>query len=130
MKIWTPRKELEFVVNDRILEQVLGSGFTPCGESYCSESYELIVPLSDIEPILRSIGSGGFRDDQSVINILVGFREKSIIPPIEVSDRKTTQGYRFRLKDGFHRYYLSIAAGFSTVPVVIRNFELADLDEV
>ena len=129
MKKWTPRKEFEFVVNDKLFEQALGSDFIPYGESYCSKAYDLIVPLSDIEPFERSVGTGGFRDDRSVRRILEGFREKAVIPPIKVSDRKTTQGYKFRLTDGYHRYFLSIAAGFSYIPVVIKNFELTDLDE-
>jgi hypothetical protein len=38
-------------------------------------------------------------------------------------------GYRFSLKDGYHRYCLSIVVGFTEIPVVMYNFELSDLED-
>lgn len=130
MKIWTLKLEFSFEVDDLIFEQVLGRDFLPERKSYRSEGHELIVPLSDIEPIKRDVGKQGFRDDASIANILRGFKSNSLMPPVEVSNRHVTPGYIYRLKDGFHRYCLSIAVGFTDIPVVINNFELSDLDEI
>jgi len=127
MKFKTPKCEFYFEVDDQILEKELGRDFVPERKSYRCENHELIVPLSDIEPIKRDVGKQGFRDDASIANILQGFRSNSIIPPIEVSNCNTNPGYSYRLKDGFHRYFLSIVVGFKEIPVVINNFKLSDL---
>ena len=123
MIFFTARNEFEFQVKKYLYENALGLNFLPQAESYPSYGYDLIVHLADIEPIKRDVGCFGFRDDDSVADILCGFSSNSKIPPIEVSTVNLSVGYSYRLKNGFHRYLLSIAAGFTKIPVSINNFD-------
>ena len=55
-----------------------------------------------------------------MISILQAFRNKTYLPPVEVIE-KCPDGYRYRLYYGVHRYYASVAAGFSHSPVSIKK---------
>ncbi|HEX8595366.1 MAG TPA: hypothetical protein VF682_19155 [Pseudomonas sp.] len=95
----------------------------PCdSESYLWESARDIVfllALEDIRPPER-------KPDVSLLNIdraesiVQGMLSGAEIPPIEVYPivGRNTE-FRYALFDGYHRYHLSIAAGFARIPALI-----------
>jgi hypothetical protein len=55
---------------------------------------------------------------ERVLKILWGFRCGETIPPVKIVEGDAEYGYKYRLTDGVHRLYLSIAAGFTHVPTI------------
>ncbi|MEH2485759.1 hypothetical protein [Bradyrhizobium sp. AZCC 2230] len=86
-------------------------------EAYRCEQDHILVELTAIEPPRRNPGfaldENGFRRDR-MLRVLVGIREDHSIPPIEIEDGDAP--YAYRLRDGVHRFYASIACGFSHLP--------------
>ncbi len=62
-----------------------------------------------------------------VISILTGFRTGSAIPPVEVVLEPEGSNFRYKLVHGAHRFYCSLAAGYSHVPAIM-GFDLNTLD--
>ena len=82
-----------------------------------------LIALADIAPTpldRRALTDGGFDYDR-MMKILRGIAGKQVIPPVEVMDHQ--QGdYRYKVYDGNHRYYASIAAGFPCLPTIISGW--------
>ena len=85
----------------------------------------IYLAISDVAPLVRNGSHGVFNDSlefgtarDRVIRILTGFREKSAIPPIEVSQLPLGSLARYKLIHGAHRLYCAIAAGYSHVPAI------------
>jgi hypothetical protein len=83
------------------------------------------VAVKDVEPLRRNLTHGVFNDGgesgsarQRVVNILCAFREDVALPPVEVARLPSDALHAYRLKHGAHRFYCSIAAGFSHVPAI------------
>jgi hypothetical protein len=96
--------------------------FRPQSQAYLITIYPsvLLVPINQVAPQLmdqrQHLGHGGF-DRNRMVDILRGIATGSVIPPVPVVERQ--QGpYRYRLANGTHRYYASVAAGFSHLPTV------------
>lgn len=77
----------------------------------------VVIEISLIEPVQRSPGVRPF-DRERMLNILQGFVQQSEILPISVREKNRQGVYRFEVDNGFHRYYASIAAGFSKIPTI------------
>ena len=79
----------------------------------------LSVSVLEVEP-LRSRklnhGDGFFASEAQVVDLLRGFIEGSAIPPVDVERQPSGSAYRYSLYHGTHRFYCSVAAGFSHVP--------------
>ena len=60
--------------------------------------------------------------EDRMVPILRGFRNGDVLPPIEVDEPPNEIGRRFRVRDGFHRFYASVAVGFSHLPVSVRPY--------
>jgi hypothetical protein len=92
-----------------------------------------LIPITEIEPVSRAPGVPifnpssweGMSAKDRVQRILKGFVQDVELPPVQLT--KHTGQSPFRLKDGVHRLYCSIAAGFTDIPAV--NFiDLETLD--
>src|SRR5262245_13687332 len=107
------------------------SGFEPNGDSYRPDLLAaggnpvVEASIEDVEPLLRQLSHGVFHDGgldgyakQRVVNILRGFREGTAIPPVDLTRCYGDKGYVFRLYHGAHRFYCSVAAGFTHVPAI------------
>ena len=71
------------------------------GTHYLCESFELILSLDNIDAPERPMG---FRNLQTVNQILNGFKNNQAMPPIEVSTRNVPgSSYQYKVKNGFHR---------------------------
>jgi len=84
-----------------------------------------MLSLDNIDAPQRPIG---LRNLQTVNQILHGFKNNQAMPPIEVSTRNVPGSYQYKVKNGFHRYWLSHLVGYTKIPAVVNNFELSDLD--
>lgn len=81
----------------------------------------IIIPVSEVQPPARNEGIRWFDEDR-MLRVLKGICSDDVLPPIEVDEPQGHSSHRYRLRDGFHRFYASIAAGFSCLPVSVRPF--------
>lgn len=79
-----------------------------------------IIPLLSIESPKRAEGILLFKKDR-MIRILEGIRNSAPIPPIEIQTKETGD-YPYTVHNGVHRFYASIAVGFTHVPAFIGNY--------
>lgn len=96
------------------------SSYQPDRSIYESMGIE-IIPLRLIFPQRRSAGIPDFQYAR-MLKILKGIRNDSLLPPVFLIESELDiekLGYKFSLKDGFHRYRASVAAGFSHIPAVV-----------
>ena len=106
------------------LDQLVGRSY-PSGPSRWPNIPVFELAIDEIQPLERASTHGVFNDNaefgtahERVTRILRGFHEKAQIPPIEVARLATDQPQRYKLIDGAHRLYCSIAVGFTHVPAV------------
>ncbi|AVT81134.1 hypothetical protein [Rhodopseudomonas palustris] len=88
------------------------------GEKYIDRSHVELVPLQDIEPLRRDRGTPLFRK-YKLVPVLMGLRSPhGFLPPCEL--RRTDGGrFKYTLHNGCHRFYASVAVGYSELPVLI-----------
>jgi hypothetical protein len=102
------------------------TGFTPVGAAYRSKPDATLVPLHNLEPPFRltevPLDFRGFCRNR-MTDILIGFAARAEIAPVVVVNYPPVDMrpalFQYRIWDGFHRYYASVAAGFGYLPVVI-----------
>jgi len=88
-------------------------------ESYPEEIETREVSLDEIEPPMRAQGIAQFHKSR-MLPILLAFRFPGCaLPPVQVRLKIPSGRYRFKVYDGFHRYYASVAAGFTHLPVTV-----------
>jgi hypothetical protein len=114
-------------------------GFVPRCRAYrtSSGSFEnqqiQEVSIEEVGPVCRSSGVGIFNDSsegmsarERVVSILRGFRLNAVIPRVEIVESLRSSAHRYKLVHGAHRFYCSLAAGFTHVPTV-RGFDWESL---
>lgn len=131
--------DLEIELDDTWWEEAGMKGFTPSTDVYCTNAEAgngkeiFTVRIAEVSPARRNPGVGIFNTNAEatakdrVISILAGFRNGSPIPPVEVVPEPEGSKFRYRLVHGAHRFYCSLAAGFSCVPAV-KGFDIHALD--
>ncbi len=114
--------------------------FAPLTRAYAADSSQtdsrsiFEVPIEDVRAVSRNPGVGIFNDNEKasaherVVRILRGFVSGERIPPVEVDCEPPGSPYRYKLVHGTHRFYCSLAAGFSHVPAV-KGFDINALDQ-
>ena len=123
----------EFVLelDDTWWEEAGMQGFRTLSRAYKVDSaafpdrevFEVLIEV--VGHVQRSPGVGIFNDNdissarERVTSILRGFRDGTAISPVEVVRRGDAFPYPFKLVHGAHRFYCSIAAGFTHVPAVL-----------
>jgi hypothetical protein len=95
--------------------------FIPVRSGFRCQAPHVLIPLSDIEKLMRSIplDANGFRRDR-MMRILVGIRENDSIPPIVVERADPNEQPSYRLRCGVHRCYASLTLGFTHIPGLPR----------
>jgi hypothetical protein len=101
------------------------TAFCPGAPSYRSTPDAVLVPLWKVEPPFRNpeviLDWQGF-DRTGMIRVLSWMAAE--IPPVPVVALPPADDpagpFAWRVCDGFHRFYASVAAGFEMLPVVIR----------
>lgn len=124
MQFGVPGHPLVFDVPDEWWAATPHTNGVPNARHYCTGGDSVVVPIADVEPPLRDGSKIWFRDQDSVVQILNGMRSGEELPPIRVWSRERTNSSRYIVRDGLHRFYLSIAVGFTAIPVVIDDFDL------
>ena len=78
-----------------------------------------VVSITDVEPPRRNDGVPPFKK-YKMLPVLFAFTSpECALPAIEVS--ACSEGhYRFRVQNGYHRYYASVAVGFTKLPIVLN----------
>ncbi len=110
---WEARMEHD-MPDEWLLEAGI-QAFIPTAESYKPQGERFaIVPLSSIRPLKRAKGF----EEPRMIRILKAFKNYDCIPPVEVV-RISESTYSYSLYDGYHRYWASIAVGFTKIPVTL-----------
>ena len=112
----------QFDVPDEWLRKAGAEGFQARRDHYrpapASEGLTLkLAPVAAVQPPRRCAGVVGLHEDRAV-RILEGFVGDAEMEPIlayEVQDGP----HRYRVGDGYHRFHLSIAAGFSQLPLML-----------
>lgn len=95
-------------------------------QCYSTEGQVQYADLTDIEILPRTRGCGPF-DPARMRAILDAIANGQPLPPIDVDQPPASPRPVYRLRDGFHRYFASVAVGFTTVPVrVLAYFDWND----
>lgn len=97
--------------------------FSPVGTFYLYSPNDgvKIVPVAEVEPPQRNVGVTPLKKSR-LVPILMAFVSKvNAVPPIDVSASAAGSRYKYRVANGYHRYYASIAAGYRDIPVVIKE---------
>jgi len=76
-----------------------------------------LVQLSDVEPPSRNAGIEPFKKYKMTSLLLALSSPECAIPPVDVIRLPAGERYRFKVVNGFHRYYLSAALEFPMLPV-------------
>jgi hypothetical protein len=80
--------------------------------------------IDEVARLRRNPGVGIFNDNEEatarerVLRILKGFRAGAAIPPVILVPDSSGNGFRYKVGHGSHRFYCSLAAGFTHVPAV------------
>ena len=119
--------DFSFCIKDLWWSKAGIAGFRPQAPQYRVDSSGfdgrqiLSVGVGDVRPLYcRKISPDGrfFDTKERVVQVLRGFIENSALPPVEVVKQPAGSDYLYKLYDGTHRFYCSVAAGFSHVPAV------------
>jgi ParB-like chromosome segregation protein Spo0J len=89
-------------------------------QSYVHSPGLQLLALTEIQPPAERT----VFDRERARCILDGIKESSQIPPVEVEryPESVAAPRPYRLHNGFHRYHLSLALGFTHIPVVERPY--------
>jgi hypothetical protein len=123
-----PNYPCEFELPDDWLVEAGFDRFnTPTARCYCSTDDAVPIPLRNIEPPYRlqtfPKDWRGF-DRARLIDVLKGIVTGAEIKPVPLielpsGDFLAPAPYRYRVRDGVHRFYASIAVGFECLPATI-----------
>ena len=122
---------LEFEINDEWLIESQMDNFVPNGSTYRVDEVQnrgqdiFEVSIIDIAPLgKRAKGKGVFCGNNNetakdrVVRILNWFRKNHKIEPICVVKLNGNNKYKYKVVEGSHRFYCSIAVGFLMVPAI------------
>jgi hypothetical protein len=116
----------EFEIPDAWWTEAGMTAFGPGAPSYRSTPDAVLVPLREIEPPFRNpevIRDWRGFDRARMIRVLSGMASGAEMPPVPVVALPPADDpaapFAWRVCDGFHRFYASVAAGFERLPVVI-----------
>ena len=123
MRFPMPSHPCEFEIPDDWITEAGFKGFRAKRPAYLSTPNATLIPIELVEPLFRSVGHPldfhGFSRER-MVSLLKGFVADNIIeavPAIHLPAREFCAGtFRYRVCNGVHRYYTSIAAGFSMLP--------------
>jgi hypothetical protein len=123
MLFYTPNHDEHFDIPDHWWSFCDMSSFIPGNKHYCYDrGYPdvKVVSIKIIKPPLRVSRRSEF-DKRRMVPVLLTIGSPELtLPPIEVARKLSSKTYALELLHGVHRFYGSIAAGYSHIPVVIN----------
>lgn len=125
MRFHTPDTTRAFDIPDEWWAFAEMDAFSPSPGSFypyssSGEGDTQVVPLLGIEPPSRNEGVSPFRKYKLVPVLLAFSSPECALPPVEVSCLHNSGTYQYRVVNGYHRYYASVAVGYTSIPVVVR----------
>ncbi|HMH16764.1 MAG TPA: hypothetical protein VK572_01325 [Burkholderiales bacterium] len=123
MQFQHPNEGFEFEIPDSWWYAAGAHTFTPHRAAYRAFSDPswptTLVPLVEVAAPRRDQGVVGLYEDRTV-SILRAFVQDIELPPLE--SHLPPQTTKLAVRDGFHRYFASIAVGFSLLPLSVRPY--------
>lgn len=123
MRFRHPNIGVEIEIPDEWLVESAAQTFTASTYGFAAISDPhwptVLVPLEKIDPPLRKNGIEGLRKERT-ISLLQAIISGVPIAPLEV--HQVPHSDRLAVRDGFHRYYISVALGFPELPVSVRPY--------
>ena len=127
MRFRFPLLPAEFEIPDSWWAEAGMTAFRANERGYQSSAEAALVLLRTVEPPLRNPGVlldwQGF-DRERMIRVLSAMATGAEMPPVPVvallPAADPAGPFTWRVCDGFHRFYASVAAGFEMLPVEIR----------
>jgi hypothetical protein len=124
MQFKTPGGEVTFDIPDEWWQFAEMDTFRLLGRFYPypfgSDQEIDAVPVTEIEPPMRNAGVPPFKKYKMVPVLFAFSSPECALPPVEVDALPVSSTYRFRIYNGYHRYYASVAVGYPLLPRVIR----------
>lgn len=80
-----------------------------------------LVAIGDIQPPRRDPGMEPFRKYKLVPVLLAFMSPECALPPVTVEPLPTGADFRYRVTNGFHRFYASRAVGYTSIPAAINE---------
>lgn len=120
MRFPLPLRPAEFEIPDEWWAEAGMAAVTLSDRAYRSSAPAALIPIRSIEPPYRlperTLDCHGF-DRRRLISILSGIATGAMIEPVSLreippADMSPTP-FSYRVRHGFHRFYASVAAGFS-----------------
>ncbi|KWH53848.1 hypothetical protein [Burkholderia anthina] len=106
------------------------AGFVPASAAPAS-THGQPVAIALIDPVVRSPGTPNFDkpdpDRPGVVrsaSILAALRDGTPLPPLLLFQRAGEQ--RYELREGFHRFHLCAALGYTHVQATVTDWKLED----
>jgi hypothetical protein len=123
MQFSTPAPGINFEIPDEWWTFVEIEGFAPAPNGFYPPNTSdcVLLDLAEVEPPSRNAGVPLFKKEKFVPVLFAMRSEESTLPPIQVLPRTLPGRYRFRVFNGFHRFYASAAVGFARLPAVILD---------
>jgi hypothetical protein len=80
----------------------------------------IVAAIDEVEPPRRNFGVVLLKK-YKLMPVLFAFNSpECALPPVEVHKAPLGSSYKFTVHNGFHRFYGSVAAGYTHLPMVIR----------
>jgi hypothetical protein len=125
----TPNFPCEFEIPDDWLAEFGKNGFPANANAYRSTPEAVLVALTDVIPPMRKPAYPkdwrGFERERllALLRRVVADEQIDPVPLFELpaSDPTVSLAYRYSVRDGYHRFYASIIAGFSHLPASIET---------
>jgi hypothetical protein len=89
--------------------------------SYEAHPNAQAVPLTEIEPPARAVGVEPFKKYKMVPVLMAMMDPNGSLPPIVVAPIEHPSIYKYRVVNGFHRFYASAQRGYPEIPVLLNN---------
>lgn len=119
MEFQVPGSGVRFAVPDEWWDFCEMRDFRPPSTCYLYEAntpQTLVVSVNEVEPPRRDVGLPPFRKCKLAPILLAFGSPRCPLPPLLV-ELINSGSYRYRVLNGYHRFYASVAAGYSKLPV-------------
>jgi len=115
--------QIDFEIPDDWLIRAGATTFKPNNQYYESTSNDKYpteyMPLDILQAPIRNKGIKGLVEERT-LSIITGIINGNLLPPVEVHLKPEDKIYS--LKDGYHRFYISVALGYKSLPVSVRPY--------
>ena len=79
------------------------------------------IPVAEIEPPIRADSVEPFKKYKMVPVLMAMMDPNGALPPIVVVEIGAPSKYKYKVVNGFHRFYASVQRGYPKIPVVIDD---------